>query len=169
MSKASPEHVYPLRLARHGESLTGNVALAQMPRLAELLNEEAGRVDFELRFGRDDAGQACVLGHIGARLAVICQRCLEPMEIDVEREVRVALVRENDEVAALDATYEPMLVGNEPVLLSGLVEDELILAMPNFSRHPRGIGPTCCGERRQLSTGTCIGPRWRYSPTGSAS
>ena len=138
MSNAPPEHLYPLRLARHGETLTGNIALAQMPRLAELLNEGAGRVDFDLRFGRDDAGQACVLGHMVARLAVICQRCLEPMEIDVEREVRLALVRENDEVAALDATYEPMLVGDEPVLLSGLVEDELILAMPNFSRHPRG-------------------------------
>jgi uncharacterized protein len=138
MSKAPPEHVYPLRLARHGESLIGNVTLAQMARLAELLDEGAGRVDFELRFGRDDAGQACVLGHMVARLAVICQRCLEPMEMDVEREVRIALVRGNDEVATLDATYDPMLVGDEPVLLSGLIEDELILAMPNFSRHPRG-------------------------------
>jgi len=31
-----------------------------------------------------------------------------------------------------------MLVGDKPISLSGLVEDELILAMPNFSRHPRG-------------------------------
>jgi uncharacterized protein len=137
MSKALPEHIYPLRLARHGESLTGSVAMTQMPRLAEMLCKGANRVDFTLRFGRAEGGQACVLGHIDANLVVLCQRCLEPMEIGVERQVGLGLVRDNDEAAALDATYDPLLVDDEPVSLAGIVEDEIILAMPNFSRHPR--------------------------------
>ena len=137
MSKALPEHIYPLRLARRGESLAGSVTFAQMPRLAEMLCAGANGADFSLRFGRDGGGQACMLGHIEARLAVLCERCLEPMEIAVARQVRLALVRADEEVAALDATYDPLLVGDEPISLSGLVEDELILAMPNFSRHPR--------------------------------
>ena len=69
---------------------------------------------------------------------VLCQRCLEPMGIDVERQVRLALVRGDAEAAALDATYDPWLADDQPVSLSGLLEDELILAMPNFCRHPRG-------------------------------
>jgi uncharacterized protein len=138
MSKAPPERIQPLRLAHRGETLLGSVGVEQMPRLAEMLHEAAGRVEFELRFGCDDGGQARVLGRIGARLVVLCQRCLEPMGIDVERQVRLALVRGDAEAAALDATYDPLLVGDQPVSLSGLLEDELILAMPNFCRHPRG-------------------------------
>ena len=138
MSKALPEQLYPLRLARHGESLAASVGTEQMPRLAEMLFEGAGRADFELRFGHDDGGQACVLGRIDAKLTVLCQRCLELMDIAVEREVRLALVRDDAEAARVDAGYDPLLVADRPISLSGLVEDELILAMPNFSRHPRG-------------------------------
>ena len=117
--------------------MAGSVAFKRMPRLAEMLCDGAGHADFSLGFGRDAGGQARVLGQITAKLVVLCQRCLEPMEVCVEREVRLALVGENDDLASLDAAYEPLLVGDEPVSLSGIVEDELILAMPNFSRHPR--------------------------------
>ena len=138
MSKTPPERIHPFRLAHQGETLIGDVGVEQMPRLAEMLHEAAGRVEFELRFGCGDGGQARVRGRIGARLMVLCQRCLEPMGIDVERQVRLALVRGDAEAAALDATYDPLLADDQPVSLSGLLEDELILAMPNFCRHPRG-------------------------------
>ena len=138
MSKAPPARIHPLRLAHRGETLLGSVAVEQMPRLAEMLHEAAGRVEFELRFSCDEGGQARVVGRIAARLAVLCQRCLEPMGIDVARQVRLALVRGDAEAAALDATYDPLLVGDQPVSLSGLLEDELILAIPNFCMHPRG-------------------------------
>ena len=138
MPKALPEHIYPLRLARHGETLAGSVGLGQMPRLAALLYEKGGAADIALSFGRSDDGQACVCGRIDAGLALLCQRCLEPMRIDVGREVSLALVAEDTEAAALDARYEPLLVGDEPVPLAGLIEDELILALPDFSRHPDG-------------------------------
>lgn len=138
MSKALPARIHPLRLAHHGETLAGSVLPAQMPRLAELLHEGGGRAEFELRFGHDDNGQACVLGDIDARLMVLCQRCLEAMEIHVQREIRLALVRGDDEAALLPAEYEPMVLDEQPVLLAGLLEDELILAMPDFSRHGSG-------------------------------
>ena len=138
MSKALPERIQPLRLAERGASLSGSVLTQQMPRLGGLLHGKAGQADLRLRFGRDDGGQAHVSGRIDARLAVVCQRCLEPMEIDVEREVNLVLVRDDAQAAALDAAYDPLVVGDEPIPLSGLIEDELILAMPNFSRHPRG-------------------------------
>lgn len=141
MSKPLPERIHPLRLCRLGETLAGSLALEHMPRLAELLHEattQAWRAALELRFEHDDSGQACVGGRIDASVVVLCQRCLEPMPIDVEREVSLAPVEEDSEAAALDARYDPLLVTDEPVSLPGLVEDELILALPNFSRHPRG-------------------------------
>ena len=138
MSKALPAQIHPFRLALRGETLTGRVAPGKMPRLAEMLHAGDGHADFELRFGYDDAGQACVLGHVEAVLVVLCQRCLEPMNLHVRRPVRLALVREQGQASALDDAYEPLLVGDEALSLSGIVEDELILAMPNFSRHASG-------------------------------
>lgn len=138
MSKGLPEHIHPFRLVRHGESLAGSVQPGRMPRLAQMLLEGDNRAAFELRFGYDEAGRARVLGQVDATLVTLCQRCLEPMSIHIERQVRLALVRESAEAGALDATYDPLLVGDEPVSLSRLVEDELILAMPDFTRHARG-------------------------------
>lgn len=138
MSKPLPERINPLRLCRLGETLTGSMALEHMPRFAEMLHQAAGRVVLELRFERDDGGRSCVGGRIDASVVVVCQRCLEPMPIDIEREVSLALVDGDDEAAALDTRYDPLVVGEEPLSLPGLVEDELILALPNFSRHPRG-------------------------------
>lgn len=138
MSQALPEHIHPIRLARHGKSLSGNILTERMPRLAEMLLEGDNRAHFDLRFGLDDAGQARVLGRVEATLCVLCQRCLEPMSIQVEREVRLALVHGDDEARALDEAYDPLLVGDQPVSLAGLVEDEIILAMPDFTRHAPG-------------------------------
>lgn len=138
MSKALPERIQPLRLAERGASLSGSVTAGQMPRLSEMLAQGGARADFALRFDRDDAGASRVRGRIDAKLVVICQRCLGPMEIDIEREVHLGLVSSDAEAAALDASYDPLVIGEEPISLAGLLEDELILAMPNFSRHPRG-------------------------------
>jgi uncharacterized protein len=138
MSKALPERIYPFRLARQGETLQGSVAPEQMLRLAELLHERGGSAEFELGFDHDDDGQARVLGRIQASVVMLCQRCLEPMRVELECEVRLALVREDSDTAALDSRYEPLKVGEEPVSLSVLVEDEILLALPNFSRHPSG-------------------------------
>lgn len=138
MSKALPERIQPLRLAGIGQSLAGSVALDRLPRLSEMLAGDAGPVEFALRFERDEANRPRVGGHIRARLVVICQRCLEPMEIGLEREVRLAIVRDDEEAAGLDGSDEPLQVSDEPIPLTGLLEDELILAMPGFSRHPPG-------------------------------
>lgn len=138
MSSALPEQILPLRLAESGASLSGTVTTERMTRLEELLHEGGARVDFELRFGSDDTGQACVLGRVDARVIVVCQRCLSPMTIAIERRICLGLVRDDAAAAALEAVYDPLLVGDAPIPLAGLLEDELILAMPNFSRHPAG-------------------------------
>lgn len=138
MPKALQEHIHPFRLARHGESLAGSVVPGRLPRLAQMLHQGHSRADFELKFGYDEGGQACVLGHVDATLAVLCQRCLEPMGIHVDRDVQIALVLGSAEAAAVDGRYDPLLVGDEPVSLSGLLEDELILGMPDFTRHASG-------------------------------
>ena len=138
MPKAPPELIQPDRLAERGATLAGSAPIADMPRLAEMLHTADATARFELRFERDDAGRGRVLGRIEATLTVICQRCLAPMDIGVVREVNLGLVGDDAEAAALDVARDPLVVGEEPMRLAELLEDELILAMPNFARHGPG-------------------------------
>ena len=153
MPKAPPEHVLPLRLARAGETLEGSVALARMARLATLLHDGAGEARFTLRFGYDAEGQARVLGRIDAHPVMLCQRCLEPMQVDVACDVSLALVEEGADTSTLDTGYDPLVVGESPLALADLVEDEIILALPNFTRHPPGVCRMPAGSDADEETG----------------
>ncbi len=109
-----------------------------MARLAEMLAQTHSEAVFSLRFDREEGGRARILGKVRATLVAACQRCLAPVSLDIEREVRLGIVRDDAEAAALDPDYDPLVVGEEPISLMGLIEDELILAMPNFARHRPG-------------------------------
>ena len=143
MPKALPEHVLPLRLAHKGEKLEGDVSLGRMSRLATLLHHAHGNTDesgagsahVELSFGYDDEGQARITGRVEARPVMICQRCLEPMPVEVACDVSLALVVEGTDTSKLDSGYEPLVVGESPQSLADLVEDEIMLALPSIARH----------------------------------
>ena len=153
MPKAPPEHVLPLRLARAGERLEGVVPLDRMTRLATLLHESTGEARFVLRFGYDGEGQARVLGRIDARPVMLCQRCLEPMQVEVACDVSLALLAEGADTSTLDPGYDPLVVGQSPLALADLVEDEIILALPNFARHPQGVCRMPAGADAEDDTG----------------
>ena len=158
MLRRLPELIYPLRLARSRQSLAGRVSVVRMHRLSPLLAAANGagggesdgtgegsrphstHAEVELRFGADDLGLPCVQGTVTAELRVICQRCLEPMPIRVESEVRLGFVSGNEEEARLSPGFDPLVaVEDEAVSLTDLVEDELILAIPAVPIHPGSV------------------------------
>lgn len=81
-----------------------------------------------------------------SRLELVCQRCLQPLSFDVDEravfEVRRAEkgraipgpVDEDD--SAFDPSQPEELVVDGDLDLTGLVEDQLILAVPYVPRHP---------------------------------
>jgi uncharacterized protein len=89
------------------------------------------------------------LGQIRATLEVVCQRCLEPMPVEVKSEVRLGIVRRESEAVALPPEYEPLQVDGERISLLSVVEDELILALPVAPLHPPGR----CQPPRHLHRG----------------
>jgi uncharacterized protein len=103
--------------------------------MASSLAVAEGLVDVDLRFGIDELGVHFMSGRLHAELAVICQRCMEAMRLPVEAEVSLGLARSDSEAERLPENYEPLLVGAEPMPLSAIVEDELILALPIVPMH----------------------------------
>jgi uncharacterized protein len=154
MSGAPLEIVDPWRACRREIAFTGEVLLSAMPRLAAALvgsestdtSVDAGReastsdgaARYELRFGRDRQGRSVVLGRVQARLRLPCQRCLEEVEIPVDAPIELALIRRDDDALDLPEHLDPWLVTEERLNPLDIVEDELLLAVPQVPRHPSG-------------------------------
>jgi len=132
-----PVHIDPIRMAETRRLLEGKVALAEMTRLADVVQDNSGEVTVSLEFGSDAEGIRYMHGHIDAEVGLLCQRCLEPMRYRIESEFSLGLVRSRNEAEALPSHYEPLLLDGNPLFLRDVIEDELLLALPIVAMHPQ--------------------------------
>jgi uncharacterized protein len=155
MSGGLPAFIEPLRLAERRQSLAGYVALARCRRLAESLADTEGEVEVDLEFDREGPRRVVVRGSVRAELRLVCQRCLEPMTLRVEAPVRLVVVRSEAEADRLEEGEDPLLVGQDPISLVEMVEDEILLALPQVPTHP----PAVCGGPALAPGADGDGPR----------
>ena len=141
MSKQLPLHIVPLQLAGAGELLSGELGLAGMRRLVPSLHTTEGAVAVTLDFGLDPERIAFLRGHIRGKLILTCQRCMQAMDFTVDHDMSLGLVSSPAEADALPGHYEPLRVGAEPVAVSDIIEDELLLCLPLVPRHPESQCP----------------------------
>ncbi len=141
MSERLPEQIDPLRLARQGAELRGRIPLSKMHRLAEYLCDSPGDADVALAFELGEGGIGFLHGEAHAVVSVICQRCLEPMAMQFDAQFAFGLVESEAQAERLGANHEPLLVGDAPLRVSELAEDELILALPIVSLHDMPVCP----------------------------
>lgn len=135
MSSSLPEYVDPWRLTDTGKTFSARVEVAMLPRLAAAVLEPVGDVDLKLVFDRDDQGRARVHGVVRAHLTLECQRCLGPVSFSLDRQLNLALVAGVDEAERLPDSYDPLLVEEPRIRLLDIVEDELLLSLPQVPRH----------------------------------
>lgn len=141
MSSRLPEFIDPRRLASQGAGFTGRVELAELPRLSVALMDTVGVAEFSLEFYRDNRKRARIKGQITADLVLECQRCLNPMVLPVSAALDLAVIQVPEEAERLPESCDPVWVEAETMRLLDLVEDELILAIPQVPRHE----PDYCG------------------------
>ena len=131
-----PLQIDPFRLAEARRVLEGQVALRHMKRLASALSNSEGEIEISLEFGIDNMGVPFVTGPIQVNLSLICQRCLEEMNLPVETELALGFVRSSVEAEAMIGPYEPYIVESVPMDLMDLIEDEILLSLPQIPMHP---------------------------------
>lgn len=141
MSAQPPELIDPWRALDAGARYAGSLGLARMARLRESLRESDGEARFTLAFSRDPEGRGLVRGEIQARLILTCQRCLEAMALPVQASLELALVTGLDQARLLPEDLDPLLVTEETLRLADLIEDELLLALPQIPMHDPGACP----------------------------
>ena len=135
MSGALPPFLDLARAARQTFSLEGTLPVKSLPRLAAALASDAGEVEVALEAGMDSGRRITVSGRIDAGLELVCQRCLEPVRLQVHAEPHLVWVKSDQQLAALPDEYEPLLSADGRVALAELVADELLLALPLVPRH----------------------------------
>lgn len=109
----------------------GRLPLSGMPRLRPVLADADGDCRFEVEFGVDAMGMRYVDVRAEAELPLLCQRSLERFLHPVRINQRLGLITDESQEAALPEGVEPLLLDASGELNpAGLVEDELILAVP---------------------------------------
>lgn len=123
----------------------GEIALAELPRLGEILYRESGdgggdgiAVSFE--FVRNELGAAMLVGHLQANLDLQCQRCLEALRVPLSQDIEL-LVDAGDEVVR-SSSQDAIDSDDGYIDIFEVVEDELILALPLVALHE----DTACNE-----------------------
>ncbi len=141
-----PATVDPIKLAESGTRLTGELSTKAMGRLRAQCLDDSGTVYVGLSFERSgDRGLGRMQGVIAASLQVVCQRCLEKMTLVLRVEPSVVLIRAQDREDLVAQDTDSLIVDG-PILLSKIVEDELLLAMPMVPMHD--IDECSAGEYR---------------------
>ena len=152
MHAALPKFFNPRKLAAEAEGLRAEFAPESLPRLtaelAELKDvpdagpdaeiEAPGMVEFRLRADSGQKGAVRLLGEVRCQLPFICQRCLEPVRLVLDRSFKLTVVPDDDSEALLPPGVEGLVCEDGRVELRQLVEDELLLAIPDAPMHPAG-------------------------------
>jgi uncharacterized protein len=136
MSPALPERVDAPRMVQARRIFQGSLPLASLGRLRTSLAEVGGDVEYDLEFGKDELGVAFLAVRAAAELPLTCQRTLEVYRESVKIDQRLGLVADESEEAALPPGYEPLLIPDGTLDPAGVIEDELILALPVVPMKP---------------------------------
>jgi uncharacterized protein len=116
-------------------SVDGVLALSKMVRLQGVLASTEGHVEAQIAFSKDEENRYIATVTVRADVEVRCQRCLESMPHRVESENRLAIVGDDERARQLPSRLEAWVVESDQGDLWGLVEDELILAIPIINLH----------------------------------
>ena len=139
--------------ARRGRQLVGQVRIASLPRLADVLADDSGEIDCEVLGELDRDGNAFLTLELGGEVALRCQRCLDALLVPLRITSRLMLVppgqRLPDEELAEDE-YDAVEASKEMALLP-MIEEEVLLALPIAPMHDSCEPPVTASDEQAPS------------------
>jgi len=136
MSLEYPDSIDPQKAADGHRTFSGTIALSRMDRLKEFLVDDIGEVRFTAVFDKDPLVGVKVQVDVDAVLWLLCQRSLEPYQEVVKRSSLLGVVEDISQEALLPEGYEAILAEHGKISFLVMVEDELLLALPQVPRNP---------------------------------
>jgi uncharacterized protein len=107
-----------------------------MERLKPFLAKDDGLVSFSAEFDRDSLVGVRIQVEVDASLWLVCQRSLEPYQEVIQRSSLLGVIDDISKESLLPEGFEAILAEHGKVSFLAMIEDELILALPQVPRNP---------------------------------
>jgi uncharacterized protein len=125
--------------SRLKEQAEGELAVADMARLAGETVDRAGVLKWSLSGGTDKLGHPQLKLSVSGQVNLVCQRCLTAMPFEVSSESVLVLAKDDESADAIEEVLDDesidVIVGEAEFNVSYLVEDEALLALPVAPKH----------------------------------
>lgn len=137
MAKSLPDSIDLNAAVRKEWQLSGELLLTDLDRMpAELIDSADALVKYEILFKHSKTVLGEAIIRIESQLALICQRSLEIFEFPLQTDNTIGFISELEDEAKLEAHVSPSWVEDMLVDPKALLEDEILLALPDIPVKP---------------------------------
>lgn len=150
MTNPLTDRAIPAALAASGQVIETKRILSDLRRLKEAVEADLASlaptsmpkkwrhapIDIRLAFGWADVRRQipALEGQISARIDAVCQRCLEPIELSLNAQLKLMLLIPGGDATAFEE-YEIWETAEDTVRPLDIVDEALIMAMPLSVAH----------------------------------
>jgi uncharacterized protein len=135
----NPFLIDAFKFSKLSERLEGKTAIAEMPRVAEVAQDQQGSIAWSLQGGQHRLAYPQLTLKVSGTINLLCQRCLTPLAVEIDSESVLVLAKDEaraDEIEAqLDDDAIDVIPVPEELNLRDLVEDETLLSLPFAPKH----------------------------------
>ena len=118
--------------ARTGSTIARRFSAAELPRLREAGGHDGSTLEAQFQFSQFD-GRPAVAGELRGVAVLTCQRCMQPVAVDIDDTFQVLLV--DEERSDEPGGYEPVVAKASRLDLGWLAEEQVLLALPLVPMH----------------------------------
>ncbi len=138
--KSLPIRFDPVSFAEHERKLVGSIATKTMSRLRENVRLPDETIEAKLEFSKGFYGYPLVSGQVKTWVTMRCERCLDDVKIELNPDINILVKPEEDifpeKEGEKDAdTPDFYEYDGKSLVLSDLVEEELLLILPLVPKH----------------------------------
>lgn len=124
---------------RHKQQAQGEVAVADLGRLAQETVDRSGTIAWILSGDIDKLGHARLSLVVSGAVNLICQRCLTALDFEIDSKSLLVLAKDEAQADALEQLLDDdeidVIVGSATFDVANLIEDEALLALPVAPKH----------------------------------
>ena len=135
LSNSLPAQLKLFNFAKKEVSLSGQYRISDLPRISKITSNKTDKININLSFYLDNDKTPCIDGIISLDIVLICQRCLEELNISLKVRFNLAFVRNEKQGEELDSNYEIYVTEEDELATHDLISDEILLSIPMVPTH----------------------------------
>ena len=126
-----------LAFARDARSLQGELPIASLTRVLDLLADSAGQLSYRVEGVMGARNRAQLQLQLDGVMSVCCQRCLEGVDYSLKVRSLLEFVDDEEDLTQedLEDDSKDFLTAQSELDVVALIEDEIILELPSAPRH----------------------------------